>query len=134
MSEYTRVNIKLRDAISLKDSLKEMGYEFEEHKEPQHLYGYMGKKRQQKAHIIVRRKHISRSANDIGFLKNANGEYEMIISEYDRRAGKQAVDFMERLKQLYATHKIMRKVKSMGYIVGAHKNVDGNIQFVAKAR
>ncbi len=128
MSEYAIVKIQIKDAIALKDALKEMGYEFEEHKEAQHLYGYEGRKRKQKAHIIVRRHHVGGSANDVGFLKNNNGEYEMIISEYDQRAGQQAKNFMGDLKQVYSACEVVRKAKSMGYVVKSRKTVDGDIK------
>lgn len=111
-----------------------MGYQFEEHKEAQPLFGYEGKQRQQKAHIIVRKKHVGSAANDIGFLKNASGEYEMIISQYDRHAGKQGKHFMNDLKQIYSVHKVIRKAKSMGYVVSSRKIVDGNIKITARSR
>jgi hypothetical protein len=53
------------------------------HKNPVNLYGYKGDKREQKANIIIRRNHVGNASNDIGFIKNADGTYSAIISEYD---------------------------------------------------
>jgi predicted nuclease of restriction endonuclease-like RecB superfamily len=53
----------------------------------------------------------------------------MVISEYDRSAGKQSVDFMNRLKQLYAVNKVKKKAKSMGYVIKTQKtDNDGRIK------
>jgi len=90
MSKYLTVETVMNDVECLKETLKELGYPFEEHTEAQHLYGYQGDKRKQKAHIIINRKNVGGAANDVGFLKNADGNYEMLISEYDQHAGSQS--------------------------------------------
>jgi Ca2+-binding EF-hand superfamily protein len=119
----------MNDADCLKSALKEMGYEFEEHEIAQNLYGYEGRKREEKANIIIRRKNVGSAANDVGFVRQSNGSYEMVISEYDRSAGKQSVDFMNRLKQLYAVNKVKKKAKSMGYVIKTQKtDNDGRIK------
>lgn len=49
----------------------------------------------------------------------------MIISEFDRHGKKkQAVDFMERLKQLYGKHKVMKQAKRLGFSVTSSKMTD----------
>ena len=100
MSEYTIVQLgDLKDGECIKSTLRELGYEYEEHQSAKSLYGYHGDKRSQKAHIIVRRKHVGSYANDVGFLRR-NGKYEMIISEYDRKSGKQSENFMKQILQM----------------------------------
>ncbi len=37
------------------------------------LYGYQGDKREQVAEIIIRRKNVGSSSNDIGFKQNEDG-------------------------------------------------------------
>lgn len=128
MSEYTIVQVHIKDSVALKEALKEMGYVYEEHQTAQPLYGYENKMRAQKANIIIRKEHVGSAANDVGFLKNANGEYEMIISQYDRWAGKQSEDFMKRLPQVYSTQTVIRKAKAMGYTVMSKRSVDGDIK------
>ena len=58
----------------------------EVHDTPQNLYGYQDDKRAQKAHIIVRRKYVGSSSNDIGF-ENINGTFIAHISEFDSGTG-----------------------------------------------
>ena len=128
MSEYTEVELEIKDPECLKAALLELGYKFEEHKEPQKLKGYQGDDRDQKAHIIVRRKYVGSSANDVGFLKDGK-HYKMIISEFDRHAGSQSVNFMSKLKQTYTKHVILKKTKSMGYRVSSQTTLsDGRIK------
>ena len=111
----------MNDGNCIKAALDELGYEYEEHKHGENLYGYQGDKRQQKAHIIIRREHVGTAANDVGFLRGSNGKYEMIISEFDRRSGKQSDNFMNKLKQIYTKHSFMKQAKKMGYIVNSQK-------------
>lgn len=40
---------------------------------PQPLYGYQGDLRSDSAHVIVRRAHLGRASNDIGFLHQEDG-------------------------------------------------------------
>jgi hypothetical protein len=133
MSEYTVVQVEYSDPICIKETLKELGYIFEEHKEAQSLMGYGGDERKEKANIIVRKQHVGPAANDVGFCKKANGKYELIISEYDRRAGsKSAMNFLEKMKPLYAKHKGLQQLRKMGKIITSVKTQpNGQIVIVA---
>jgi hypothetical protein len=129
MSEYTTVELEINDPECLKASLTELGYVFEEHETAQHLYGYQGDKRQQKAHVIIRRKYVGSMSNDVGFLRKEDGTYELIISDYDRSGSKkQAKNLTQALKQVYATHKIKKKAKALGYTVKSQKTTDGKVK------
>lgn len=116
MSEYTVVELEFKDEGALKQVIKTLGYEFETHDEAQTLFDYRGKARPEKANIIIRRKHVSSAANDIGFLKK-NGKYEMIISEYDRSHAKTKENFMHRLKQEYSRAVTNKQIQNMGMII-----------------
>lgn len=90
MSEYVECKTKFKDRKALLEALAAMGFvdgEVEVHDDPQHLYGYQGDKRPQKAHIIIRRKYVGGSSNDIGFVRGEDGSYEAVISEFDRGSG-----------------------------------------------
>ncbi len=133
MSEYTIVKSKYNDGACIKKSLKELGYVFEEHSIGQRLYGYTGDLRKQTAHIIVRRRYVGSAANDVGFCKQANGNYNLIISDYDRRSNsKSEQDFMHKLVQLYTKHKLLKQFKSMGKMVTSVKTKDGRIKIRAR--
>ena len=90
MSEYGSIQTKFKDRQCLVEALMEMGWtkeEIEVHDEAQHLYGYQGDKRSQKANIIIRRKHVGSASNDLGFEKQKDGTYKAVISEYDSSSG-----------------------------------------------
>ena len=85
MSRYNTVATEFKDEECLVQALHDVGYaDVEVHAMPTNLYGYHADMRQQKAHIIVRRKHISQSANDLGFLRNTDGSYSQIVSDFDQ--------------------------------------------------
>jgi hypothetical protein len=47
------------------------------------LVGYHGDVRTETAQLVVRRRYIGSSSNDLGFARGADGAYSPIISEYD---------------------------------------------------
>ena len=131
ISEYTIVQVEYNDPECIKAALKELGYTYEDHKTEQNLHGYHGDMRQQTASIIVRRRHVGAASNDVGFKRKANGKYELIISEFDRR-GTTGQNFMEKMKQLYAKHKTLKQLKRMGKTVTSVKTTsDGRIKIKA---
>lgn len=99
MSEFTVVDIVFSDESCLIESLKEMGYNPNVSEEAKNLYGYQGDKRIQTAHIIIPRKQVGNASNDIGFDRQGDGKYRVIISEYDTSA--QTFN-MNKLKNIYA--------------------------------
>lgn len=125
------IQVQYSDPECIKASLKELGYTFEDHKTEQALQGYQGDRRVQTANIIVRRRHVGAAANDVGFKRKANGKYELIISDYDRR-GKTGTNFLQKMKQLYAKHKTLKQLKKMGKTVTSIKTTeDGRIKIKA---
>ena len=95
MSHYLDFKTAMTDPEALKRALTHMKTPYhrqglpahcvEVHDKPQSLYGYQGDERNQKAEVIIRRNNTQDAANDIGFVKNADGCYDAIISEYDRK-------------------------------------------------
>lgn len=120
MSEYSVIELDMNDGECIKESLKELGYIFEDHDTAQNLVGFQGDSRTQVANIIVRRKHVGAASNDIGFLKKEDGNYELIISDYDKRTtgGKK---ILKDLKQIYGKHKFLKQAKKMGFSVKSTK-------------
>lgn len=87
MSQYHEATCAIKDEDSLVAALKELGFNtVEVHKEAQTLYDYHGKPRPQKANVIVRKDTFCSSSNDIGFLKNTDGTYTAIVSQFDSTA------------------------------------------------
>ena len=114
MSKYNTVQTEFRDRECLVEALGDMGYtDVEVHEVATNLYGYHSDMRQQKAHIIVRREHISQSANDLGFLRNADGSYSQIVSDFDR--GKHNAQWNVALKVAYGDRGAMKVARKKGF-------------------
>jgi Protein of unknown function (DUF1257) len=114
MSRYNTIATEYKDSECLVEALGDMGYhDVEVHEEATNLYGYHGDMRQQKAHVIVRRKHISQSANDLGFLRNADGSYSQIVSDFDR--GKHDAKWNVALKVAYGDRGAMKVARKKGF-------------------
>jgi len=112
------VRTALRDAVLLRAALAELGYrDAEVHDQPQVLYGYRGDARQQRAEVIIRRKHVGPSSNDIGFALQADGTFEAVISDFDRKRHNQG--WLTRLTQAYGHAAALKYAEEHGYDVQA---------------
>lgn len=90
MSQFVVADIRIESLEDLKEVLHELGYEgkYEVHDTPVALVGYQGDERRQDANVIVRRRYLQPSSNDLGFRWNdKKGCYDMIVSDYDTRVG-----------------------------------------------
>ncbi len=111
MSAYVEFSgIQFRDQECLLEALKAIGYEqVEAHGQPQPLVGYEGRQRPEKAEVIIRRRYVGYSSNDVGFALK-DGAYVPIISEYDR-AVRWGDDTLTRLKVAYARAAVSKVVR-----------------------
>jgi len=125
---------KFQDEAALIDALLETGnwarHQIEIHSPPQNLFGYRGDKRSQKAHIIIRRKHVGSASNDLGFVRGENGNYEAIISEYD--SSKYGKAWIGQLTGNYAYHRIRREQESRGRRVTRERCPNGHQRVVVQ--
>ena len=128
MSHFTEIRTKIKDKQALLAALKAMKWRgchgrepnIEVHDTPQHLYGYRGDRRSDKAEIIIRRGDVGSSSNDMGFTKQADGTYKAIISDYDTgkvrgNTGFYGSSWQAKLNQTYATTKVKRELMKKGY-------------------
>lgn len=116
MSHFTRVRTQLRDPELLAAALAAVGFPataVETHDTPQTLYGYQGDARPERAEVIIRRRHIGRLSNDIGFRRRDDGTFEAIISDYDRRRYDQT--WLTKLARAYGHAAALRYAKDNGY-------------------
>jgi hypothetical protein len=97
--------------------------QIEIHNEPQTLYGYRGDARQEKANMIIRRKDVGMSSNDLGFIKNEDNTYSAIISEFDK--GRYNQSWIDKLKSNYAFQAIRLQQEKKGRKVSRTKLPDG---------
>lgn len=110
------------------------------HEEGSALYGYHGDNRANLSssnpnyappcHIVIRRKHLNASANDIGYRRNENGTYDAYISEYD-----QGYTFpkekQNKVAQEYTAKVTEKKLKLQGYSIKRVPQKNGGVQLIA---
>ena len=122
MSHYVNFKTQITDVTALVRALKrchtKIGRKWTENDievygTAANLYGYTGDKRNDKANVIIRRKNVQASANDIGFVREKDGTYSAIISDFDQGTGEYAhgshgfygKDWQEELIQFYNLEK-----------------------------
>jgi len=131
MSAYMTCQTEFRDVTSLVAALKDLGYQPEVHAEPAALYGYEGDMRPERAHVIVRRGQVGLAANDLGFVRQADGSYGMLRSQYDSQA-----TFPDaragQLKARYGYHQVITQAKKRGYTVASETTAQGKIKIVLR--
>jgi len=130
LSEYVDIKTEFKNLDALIDALQECGgwtrEQIETHAEPQHLYGYHGDRREQTAHVIVRRQFVGYAANDIGFYREPRADkYRAVISQFDH--GRYGKDWQGRLAQSYAYHTIRRQQARMGRTVARQTLPNGKM-------
>ena len=127
MSKYNRQKSTYNDRDCLVAALNEQGYtEVEVHEEAVNLIGYHGDTRPEKANVIVRRKHIGTAANDLGFVKEADGTYSAIVSDYDSR--KHGAVWMTGLKKAYTEKRLIKHAAKNGLKYLGKKVVNNKVQ------
>jgi hypothetical protein len=123
MSHFSRIRTRLVDEDALVSALKELGFNHVElHEQAQHLYGYLGDVRQQTAEVIIRRAHIGKASNDIGFKRGADGGFDAIISDYDRT--KYSQKWIDKLTQIYGYNVTRRNLVKQGFTVVTEEKAD----------
>lgn len=139
MSEYTVCETKFKDPETLKEALIGLGVDenhIEEHKEPQNLSGFQGDSRQQKAHIIIRRKNVGTSSNDIGFERQSDGTYKAWVSDYDRSRGIGKSIIEGKLAQGYSRRIVEKEVaRTRGWAIKQSETLkDGKLRIKIRVR
>ncbi len=132
MSHFTTLETIIKDREALIEALKELGFpEIECHDEPQRLRGFLGEWRHQRAHVIIRKKHVGKLSNDIGFLRTVAGTFAAQISGYDR--AKFSSRWLGTLTQRYARILAMQTLGEQGFeLVEESKAKDGRIHMVLR--
>jgi len=131
MSEYLVCDTEIKDQDCLVDTLVEMGVErdhIEVHEEAVPLEGYHGDLRKQRAHVVIRRRHVGNASNDVGFeLKD--GSYKAWVSEYDKGHGIGKKIMSKELLRQYAKVKALNEIRGRrGFKVKSCEEKDGKIK------
>ena len=136
MSHYVDIKTQITDEECLVAALGRIETKqwtpdkIEIHKEAIHLYGYRNDIRSQKANVVIRRRYIGNASNDIGFLKNADGTYTSIISEYDQRL--LGPTWLQRLTTYYGIEKAKKEFRAKGIKYTEAIDNKGRIQLRAQ--
>jgi len=113
MSRYSESRTNIKDQALLCAALHQMGFHtVESHKQAQHLIGYHGDTRPEQAEVIVRRQFIGSASNDIGFKRQATGEFAAVLSDFDR--GRFNAQWLGKLNQAYVEQDQMAIAKERG--------------------
>ena len=127
MSKYNRQKSTYNDRDCLVEALHEMGYaDVEIHDDAVNLIGYHADTRPEKANVIVRRKHIGTAANDLGFVKEADGTFSCIVSDYDSH--KHGAEWMTGLKKAYTEKRLIKHAAKNGLKYLGKKVVNNKVQ------
>lgn len=132
MSHYTVVRTRMVDRQALAAALADLGFPaVEVYDEPQPLIGYRGDRRAQRAHVIVRRQHLGRASNDIGFARQQDGSYQALISRFDR--ARYNARWLERLHARYAYHATLAVLTRQQFeVVQENTRDDGEVRLVLR--
>lgn len=126
MSAYRQIKTQISDQDLLKECLEETGFaEVESHEKAVQLVGYRGDKRKDTAEVVVRRKHVGSASNDIGFKKDADGNFEAVISEYDQ--GQYNDKWLGALQARYARKFADRTLRNEGFSLEQTQDESGKI-------
>ena len=124
MSKYlTFGEIVLKDRKLLLAALADLGYADVEEGEALPLFGYQGDQRPETAAIVVRRRHLGRLSNDIGFVRTPEG-YVPLVSEYDQHTVLGG-HFLVRLRTAYS-ERVVEEIKRRLHGT-ARRTVEGSV-------
>lgn len=124
MSKYVQCETEIMNEKALIKALEEMGYKREilRFGKNMRLEGYQGDKRAETADIIIPRKHVRSAANDIGFKKQADGTFKVIVSQYDLGQDK---NFVQKVSDLSGVHNVIMTAEEEGWTCKRIKNAQG---------
>ena len=137
VSAYGEFETMIREQRFLVEGLTEMGYRVETHPEGAALIGYHGDERPERAEVIIRRAQLDSASNDIGFVREKDGRFRAIVSEYDRSIGYDD-KWLGKVHQHYKEKQTLAMAQAKGYIFRGKEVVQTpngpqiRLQFVAR--
>jgi hypothetical protein len=125
----------LKDAFRQGDTEPEIEY----HAKGADMYGYQGDNRSKidpkssdyspPCEVIIRRKYVGRSSNDIGFKLQPNGKFRAIVSEFDRN--RFSMQTQHKVQQDYSIAVGEKTLKAKGFTeIERIKMDDGSIKLI----
>lgn len=119
MSHFTTLQVQIKDAELLAETLQELGYRVEQNAS---LRGYLWNRT--RADFVIRQKN----GYDLGFRRNGD-HYELVADLWGAKIDQQA--FLEPILQRYAHKSLLRSARQQGYAIEAEEQLeDGTIRVV----
>src|SRR5437016_7386524 len=82
MARYRHIPTRITAIGGLVQALEELGLRnVEVHEQPEPLLDWIGRPTGDLAHVILRGKSLSVAGDDVGFVRNANGTLDLVISD-----------------------------------------------------
>lgn len=137
MSKYAQVNTVISEDRYLIEALRELGYHPEVHPQGAKLNRYYSEQEEKTAHVIIRRHELPGSFGDIGFVKQADGRFQMISDELDQHS-QSGQKWLGRVQQAYKEKQTLAVARAKGYILKKREVVRTSggeqvrLQFVAR--
>lgn len=127
MSHYSICATKITNKENLVKALEDLGFKgkVNVHDVAQQLEGYQGDKREQTAEVVIPRKYVGGAANDIGFKMQADGTFQAIISDYDKRRYNK--EWLDKLAQRFAYNQLKEDLDLGGFMIQEEEEVNGEI-------
>lgn len=104
MSAYITLATPMIDQECLLAALSDLGFSKEKvevHEKAVSLVGYEGAHRLQRAHLVIRRRHVGSASNDLGFERTATG-FRAHVSDFDQ--ARYGGAWMRKLQDRYQHH------------------------------
>lgn len=140
MSEYVLIRTELRDADLLVGALEDLGIpraHVERHPAPATLYDFTGQPRPERAELVIRRQHVGPFSNDLGFQRQPDGTWRLVVSAYDQvqpgAHGPYDEAWLGRLRQAYAIRALTAHYRARGWRVAVQRRADGTALVTAEA-
>lgn len=126
MSHFTKVKSRVFDRVALEQALRDLNFRISP---MQVVNGWQGATR--RADLVAK----TTGPYDIGFVKNAEGSYDIIADWWGVRTttGIEQERFVNQLNQRYAYNKVVGSVASQGFQVTEEENLaDSAIRVVVR--
>lgn len=121
MSKYKEIQTEIDDPTILAQTLQEVGdrlnFQFEDHHAaPVRLMGYEGSPRQQTADFVIRKRYVGNVSNDLGWKRQPDGVYSLLISDYDDNHPR-SLEIAQEVAYHYTVVKAERAARLEGYTI-----------------
>jgi Protein of unknown function (DUF1257) len=124
MSHFSQIKTQIRNLVSLKSALTDLGIDWKAG--PEQVRGYRGQTL--KAEVAIEQDN----GYDIGFSWNGN-EYELVADLQYWQQASSVERFLQQVTQRYAYHTVMTETQKQGFqVTEQQNNQDGSIRLVVQ--